>query len=50
MNRIIKINKDGEDINYKFNNEGFEGGIRKQNAWIIYLGLVVICFVVCMIQ
>jgi len=30
--------------------EGFEGGIRKHNAWVIYLILVVICFVVCLSQ
>jgi hypothetical protein len=49
MNNII--NKCNEKINYnKNNNEGFEGGIRKHNAWIIYLTLVIICFVVCIIQ
>lgn len=38
------------DKNYRNQLEGFEGGIRKHNAWVIYLILVVICFVVCLSQ
>ena len=47
MKKVIKLKMDKNNGNEL---EGFEGGIRKQNAWIIYLILVAICFVVCLKQ
>jgi len=47
LKKVIKLKMDKNNGNEL---EGFEGGIRKQNAWIIYLILVVMCFVVCLKQ